>query len=220
MVKPKLVSFKLCPFVQRSVITLEEKQVDYDITFIDLANKPDWFLAISPFGKVPVLEVGDTVIFESAVINEFLDETHGPSLHPQSALWRAHNRAWIEFGSDLIMTQYRMHQSEDEESFKRHLKAVQEKLSRLEGQLGEGPYFNGAAFSLVDSAYAPLFMRFDLAKGLSDLDFYEGFPKTAAWARALAARRSVQNSVVPEFSDLYRESITGRHKFFSSIVCV
>ncbi len=73
MVKPKLISFKICPYVQRSVITLKEKNVDFDIEYIDLANKPEWFLKISPLGRVPVLQVGEEVLFESAVINEYLD---------------------------------------------------------------------------------------------------------------------------------------------------
>ncbi len=70
----ELISFNLCPFVQRSVITLNKKGIDYKITYIDLADKPDWFLALSPLGKVPVLKHGDEVLFESAVINEYLDE--------------------------------------------------------------------------------------------------------------------------------------------------
>jgi len=69
---PKLVSFKACPFVQRVAITLQYKDIDYDIEYIDLGNPPEWFLAISPLKKVPLLIVGDMVIFESAVINESL----------------------------------------------------------------------------------------------------------------------------------------------------
>ena len=72
--RPELISFKLCPFVQRSVIVLLEKEAPFDITYIDLSNPPDWFKAISPMGKVPVLKVDDTVLFESAVIMEYLDE--------------------------------------------------------------------------------------------------------------------------------------------------
>lgn len=71
MTKPTLISFKLCPYVQRSVINLLEKKVDYEIKYIDLANKPEWFLKISPFRRVPVLVVGEDVLFESAVINEY-----------------------------------------------------------------------------------------------------------------------------------------------------
>ncbi|MDH4275939.1 MAG: glutathione S-transferase family protein, partial [Gammaproteobacteria bacterium] len=104
--QPELISFDLCPFVQRSVITMLEKNVAYKITYIDLANPPDWFLKISPFGKVPALRVGDKTLFESAVINEYLDDITPPSMHPQDPLQRALNRAWIEFGSELIGTQY------------------------------------------------------------------------------------------------------------------
>ena len=62
--KLKLISHKLCPYVQRAVIALTEKGVPFERIDIDLANKPDWFLAISPLGKTPVLQVGDKAIFE------------------------------------------------------------------------------------------------------------------------------------------------------------
>src|SRR3989339_1381952 len=106
MAKPRLISFELCPYVQRSVILLLEKQVDFDITYIDLAHKPDWFLALSPLGKVPVLEVEGRAIFESAVIAEYLDEVYPPSIHPKDPLDKAVNRAWIEFVSSLFVANY------------------------------------------------------------------------------------------------------------------
>ena len=90
-----LISFKTCPFVQRAVITLKHKTIDFDITYIDLADPPDWFLEISPLGKVPVLKVDDEILFESAVINEYLDEITGGELQPKEPLARAKNRAWI-----------------------------------------------------------------------------------------------------------------------------
>ena len=65
----KLISHKLCPYVQRAVIALNEKGVPFERIDIDLANKPDWFLKISPLGKVPVLLVatadGEAALFES-----------------------------------------------------------------------------------------------------------------------------------------------------------
>lgn len=98
----KLVSFNLCPFVQRSVIVLNEKDVPYEIDYIDLGNKPDWFLAISPTGKVPVVQTPDGVnLFESAVINEYLDEMHEPRLLPAAPLDRAQDRMWRDFMADL-----------------------------------------------------------------------------------------------------------------------
>ena len=104
----ELISFNLCPFVQRSVITLLKKGVDFKITYIDLADKPDWFLKISPLGKVPVLRYGDEVLFESAVINEFLDEITPGSLLPSLPLEKAKQRAWVEFSSGALVDQYLM----------------------------------------------------------------------------------------------------------------
>src|ERR1700758_1695749 len=85
----KLISHKLCPYVQRAGIALTEKGVPFERIDIDLANKPDWFLKISPLGKTPVLVVGENAIFESAVILEYLEETQAHPLHPSDALRRA-----------------------------------------------------------------------------------------------------------------------------------
>lgn len=106
--KPQLVSVPLCPFVQRPVITLLEKKVDFELTCIDLDDKPEWFTRLSPFGQVPTLCVGETVVFESAVINEYLDETNPPSLHPPDPLRKGVYRARNEFGSSLLGDQYRL----------------------------------------------------------------------------------------------------------------
>src|SRR5258708_30029622 len=93
----KLISHKLCPYVQRAVIALTEKGVAFERIDIDLANKPDWFLKISPLGKTPVLVVGDHAIFESVVILEYLEETQAQPLHPGDPLARAEHRAFIAF---------------------------------------------------------------------------------------------------------------------------
>ena len=103
----KLISHKLCPYVQRAVIALNEKGVAFERVDIDLANKPDWFLKVSPLGKVPVLTVasdkGEVALFESNVICEYLEETQsGAKLHPQDPLQRAQHRAWMEFGSAIL----------------------------------------------------------------------------------------------------------------------
>src|SRR3979409_2716900 len=95
----KLISHKLCPYVQRAVIALTEKGVAFERIDIDLSNKPDWFLAISPLGKTPVLQVGDIAIFESAVILEYLEETQLMPLHPADPLTRAGPPAWLGYVS-------------------------------------------------------------------------------------------------------------------------
>ena len=92
-----LVSHNLCPYVQRAAIALVEKRVAFDRVNVDLSDKPEWFLAISPLGKVPLLRVNnkgaETVIFDSIVILEYLDETQPNPLHPTDPLERAGTEA-------------------------------------------------------------------------------------------------------------------------------
>src|SRR5512135_2597044 len=151
----ELVSFKICPFVQRSVITLRYKDVPFTLTHIDLDHPPAWFSEISPFGKVPLLKVGDrAVLFESAVINEYLDETTPPRLHPEDPLVRAANRAWIEFYSSCLVDLYQLTIAENEGKYEEQRQALLGKLRRLEGEVHPAPYFNGPNFSLADAAFA------------------------------------------------------------------
>lgn len=202
----ELVSFKTCPFVQRAAIVLHEKAVPFEITYIDLANKPDWFLKISPLGKVPLLKVGDTVLFESAVIAEYLDEVYPPRLHPADALRRAHNRAWIEFSSTLLTSQFQMLMSPDRAAFDGAAVRFGELLDRLEAELGEGPYFNGASPALVDCAFAPLFMRMTIIEPYLRLGIFTHRPRIEALGKRLLARPAVQHSVVPDFAELLIDS--------------
>src|SRR6266567_7178425 len=114
----KLISHKLCPYVQRAVIALTEKGVAFERIDIDLADKPDWFLKISPLGKTPVLVVGDRAIFESAVILEYLEETQAKPLHPADPLRRADHRAWIEYGSAVLNDIAGLYAAPDEATFR------------------------------------------------------------------------------------------------------
>lgn len=208
----KLVSFDVCPFVQRSVITLEEKKVPYDIEYIELGDPPDWFVAASPLGKVPILFVENEVLFESAVINEFLDEvTPGRRLHPEEPLCRAKDRAWIEFTSTILVERNRMQHAQTEKDARKRAAGIREKLAQLERELDAGPFFHGEEFSLVDAAAAPLFQRLAWCLELArDLRVFAGLPKIAAWGEELLTRESVRRSTVPDIRDRYFEYLQGK----------
>jgi glutathione S-transferase len=201
--KPQLISFKTCPFVQRAVITLKHKQIDYDITYIDLADPPDWFLQLSPLKKVPVLKIDDEVLFESAVINEYLDEITGADLQPKDPLQRARNRAWIEFASNMLGNLYMMKMSKDEAHYSKYRDTLVELLQRVENRFGDGPWFNGEQFSLADTAFAPFFRQNSVAHNQMSVLDPQSTPKVAAWAERLLALPEVRESVVDDFEDLY-----------------
>lgn len=203
MGKPELISFKICPFVQRSVITLLHKGIDFDITYIDLSNKPDWFLKISPLGKVPVLKTGEEILFESAVINEYLDEISPPTLHPKDPLLKAKNRAWIEFASTLMTSQFQMNTTPHKETYENCRKELINNLEFLEKTFGKGPYFNGNDFALIDTAYAPFFMRLFIGEKKNDTGILGNCPRLNDYGETLLKLPAVQNSVVPEFETLF-----------------
>ncbi len=207
MPKLELVSFNLCPFVQRSVITLLKKKAKYDITYIDLENPPEWFDRISPLGQVPLLKVDEkTVLFESQVINEYLDEIVPPALHPKDPLQKAFERAWIEYGSTLLGLNYRATAAQDAEDIKDLTTELFSDLQRLEAVVSKtGPSFRGTDFGLVDAAYAPLFMRMDLTPSFQKDRRWEEMPLTRRWAAALLKDEAVRASVVPDFNKLYVE---------------
>jgi glutathione S-transferase len=211
----KLISHKLCPYVQRAIIALKEKGVPFERVDIDLASKPDWFLKISPLGKVPVLlvttEQGEVALFESNVICEYIEETQGGlKLHPSDALKRAEHRAWMEFGSAILGDLWGLETTTDPATFESRRQALSAKFARVEAALGTGPFFAGEAFSLVDAVFAPVFRYFDVFDELADLGIFGDAPKVRAWRAALAKRPSVRTAVGADYPQLLR-AFLARH---------
>lgn len=203
------ISHPLCPFVQRAVITLLEKGVAFDRVNIDLSAKPDWFLALSSTGKVPVLKVRqpngeDAVLFESMVICEYLEETQtGPAMYPNDPLLRARHRAWIEFATQTMGDGWQFLHAVDAATAETRRAAFREKLAKIEAELSDGPYFAGTTFGMVDAVYAPLFRYFGIFNPAIAQAVFQGLPRVSAWRDALAARPSVQNAVVPDYADRF-----------------
>lgn len=217
-----LVSHVLCPYVQRAVIALTEKGVPFERRDIDLAAKPDWFLQLSPLGKTPVLRVGETSIFESAVICEYLDETTLPRLHPSDALERARHRSWMEFGSQVLNTIGAFYSAPDEPALQARARDLRMRFEQVEAALGEGPWFGGAAFGFVDCVFGPVFRYFDVFDAFGDFGVWDDLPKVAAWRRALALRPSVRDAVATDYAErlkafvVRRESALGQRLLVSA----
>lgn len=198
---PELISFDLCPYVQRAIITLTEKGVEHKRTYIDLSDKPDWFLKISPLSKVPALRIGDEVLFESAVICEYIDETTPGSLFPEDPLTRARHRSWIEFGSSILSAIAGFYSAKTAEAFEEKRQVLRDKFVWLESALGDGPFFAGDQFHLVDAVYPTVFRYFDVIERIEDFGFFDDLPKVTAYRLALRNRPSIQNAVKPSYYD-------------------
>jgi len=199
--KLELISFALCPFVHRATIMLHEKGVAFETRYVDLANKPDWFLAISPRSKVPVLVADGISIFESNVINEFLDETQPPRLLPDDPFERARQRGWVEVANDLFLTQAKMYYAKADADVDAGVAAAREVLARFEDHI-RGPFFAGERFGIVDVATAPAFYRMSILEARTDIRFFDQVPSVAAWRARLVERRSIREGAPADLADM------------------
>ncbi|WP_291729870.1 glutathione S-transferase family protein [Leisingera sp. F5] len=188
-----LISHHLCPYVQRAAIVLSEKSIPYRRTCIDLADKPDWFAALSPLGRVPVLETGGRVLFESQVIAEYLDETTPGALHPADPLERARHRAWIAFGSETLAAIGKLYSAPEEAAFTAAAGVVRERLERITPEV-EGPFFAGETFRMVDGVWGTIFRYFETFDTIGDFGLMPEAVHMPAWRGAVMTRPSVQEA--------------------------
>lgn len=210
-----LISHRLCPYVQRVAIALAEKELSYQRIHVDLANRPAWFERLSPLGRVPLLKLGRGVIFESAVILEYLEEAEPNPLHPPDLFERARHRAWIEFASVVLNDIASLYSAAEESEFRAKATKLSRRFEWVEQELGAEPWFAGERFSLVDAAFAPVFRYFDTFEIVSELGFLRGKQKIAAWRRRLSSRLSVRNAVQPEYPSLLLDFLLRRRSYLS-----
>lgn len=202
----KIISFTICPFVQRVTALLEAKKVPYEIEFISLKDKPQWFLDISPTGQVPVLvtEPGEA-LFESDAIAEYIDEVSEPLEANLSPEQRAKDRAWSYQASKHYLVQCPAMRSADKDILAERTAKLAKAFEKAEKVLGEGPYFKGEKLSNVDIAWLPLLHRAAIIEQKACYDFLEGFPKVKAWQKAILESGLTEKSVAPDFDQKFAD---------------
>ena len=205
-----LISHKLCPYVQRTRIVLDEKRIPHQLLWIDLSSKPRWFLEVSPLGQVPVLLVDGEPLFESAVVCEYLDEIGAGAMLPADPFERARHRSWVEYASRTLDAVSRYYGARDEEALALRRTELIGKLARLNEELTDGPYFGGRRFSLVDAAFAPVFRYFDVFEQIDDVPFFATTPAVARYRVTLARRPSVMSAAVSDYRSRLRDFLIAR----------
>jgi glutathione S-transferase len=171
---------------------------------------------------VPVLRLDDKLsLFESNAINEYLDETIEPRLHPADPIERALNRAWTDFvptfASAVTATAY----ADTEADYDKAAAGIPAPFERLEKALekqGRGPFFNGEKYSLVDAAYAPFLQRYFFLDRVRKLGHIESYPRLKAWGEALMKRPSTHSFPAAEFEAMYRDGLRRRDKWVSRFI--
>jgi glutathione S-transferase len=197
--KPKLYNTQGCPYAWRTRMVLHEKQVDFDVHEVDLSNKSEEFLSVSPYGKVPVLAVNGTSLYESNVVNEYLNEVYeAPRLLPENPEQRALARSWMAFADDYFFPfifRIRMGSQRgfSEEQVQEAKEKLRDSLSRLERQLDGKEYLVGE-YTLADIAHAGNFHRLRELAERGDVPLQK-YPNVAAWMERLESRDSYEAAV-------------------------
>ena len=200
----KIISFKICPFVQRVTALLEAKNLEYELEFISLSDKPQWFLDISPNGQVPVLITdGGDALFESEAIVEYLEEVY-PALQPEISLeQKAKNRAWSYLASKNYLVQCSAQRSPDKEALAERSAKLGTAFDKMERQLGDTPYFGGDTIGMVDIAWLTLLHRADIIARRSCYDFVGHRPRLKKWQTQLLTTGLAEKSVAPDFEEVF-----------------
>lgn len=204
MAEIEIISSSTCPFAQRTRMALMEKGIDFSLTEIDLDDKPDWFWEISPYGKVPVLRHNGVVIFESAVINEYLEDAFPEHpLLPLDPARRAQARIWIDFANVRFIPQvYKLMLAQERDKQVMHAQKLTDALLMMEheglGKLSDGPYWLGDEISLVDLSFMPHLQRFCALEHYRDFHIPEECLLVKAWRQLMLRRPSVQAMSKPD----------------------
>ncbi len=204
----KIVSFKICPFVQRVTALLETKGIDYDLEFISLSNKPQWFLKVSPNAQVPLLITDEgEALFESDAIVEYIEEAYPPLRPSLSPVEKARARAWSYLATKHYLTQCGAQRSADQEILSERNQKLNKAFDTMEAQLGDTKFFAGDGIGMVDVAWLVLLHRACIIEQKSGYDFLGGRPKLKAWQNNLMQSALPAKSVAPDFvadfSDFY-----------------
>lgn len=211
-----LISHHLCPYVQRAVIVLLEKGLPHERTYIDLADRPAWFHIKSPLGRVPLLETRETVLFESQVIAEYLDEITPESLHPVDPLEKARQRAWIEFGSETLAAIGGFYSAPDADTFEQKRAALRQKFERITREIS-GPYFAGTEFQLIDGVWGTVFRYLDIFEKIGDFDLTRDLGALERWRQTVQERPSVQDAVPTGYDERLRAFLGQRNSHLGAL---
>lgn len=216
--KLELISFKLCPFAQLTNLLLKQQNIEFETTYINPMDPPDWFKELSPTGQVPLLKVDDEIVFESRVIAEFVNDIGTQNKHPEDPVTKANNRSWMAFSGTMFDELFQI-VTGDEKKFNTAKETLMGKLAKVEAVKGNDSFFNGETFNMIDAAFAPLFMRLDwineFTGGALSLD---ELPRLSQWSQTILAMDEVQHSVVEGLDDVYYSNIEARGAHLSTLL--
>lgn len=214
----RVISSKICPFVQRVTALLEAKGASYDVEYIDLGNKPGWFLEASPNGQVPVMFADDgRALFESGAIVEYVEEVMDPPLYPADPVEKSQARAWSQLASRNYLVQCSMQRSPDEATLRERAAPFAKAVAKVECHLGAAPFAGGNTVGMIDIAWLPLLHRAAIVESYSGFDLLDGFPRAKEWQGTVLATGLAERSVAGDFEKQFAAFYLGESTYLGRL---
>lgn len=201
----KVISMKVCPYVQQLRVWLEAKNLAYDVEHIDSSNRPEWLYEASPDGgEVPVLVTDDgEKLFQCDAIIDYVDESFDDPFLAGSPIEKARQRAWGFLASENYLTQCSTQRSPNEDALNERMEDLTPIFTQTERHLSGHRYYLGPSISHVDLSWLPLLHRASLIREHSGYDFLADYPKLRAWQEALLATGLAERSVPEDFEEVF-----------------
>ena len=216
--KLKLVTSKFSPYGHRVEIALIEKNIPYEKVFVDLANRPQWFVDEAPLGKVPLLYVGKKVLFESNAICEYLEEAFPQkSLHSQDQVIKSQHRAWMEVANGILAGTFGMVYAKNQEELDLKKAETISKLKALDKNLKFNPYFDGDKFSLIDICMASAFKPLSFVNSKFMLEIFDHFPNLTGYCENLITRGSLQKALPEDYEEIFKAFLKRKNSFLLTL---
>ena len=157
-----LYSGTTCPFSHRCRIVLFEKGMDFEIKDVDLFNKPEDINVMNPYGQVPILVERDLVLYESNIINEYIDERFPhPQLMPPDPVMRARARLFLHRFENELFSHIEAIESGVQKAADKARQAIRDNLTQIAPVFAKQKHMLGDDFSMLDVAIAPLLWRLE-----------------------------------------------------------
>ena len=217
----ELVSFELCPYVQRVRMIMLSRGIEHNVNYIDIVDPPAWFFDLSPLGQVPLLRLNEEeALFESSAICEYLNEVHGLRIWSEDPKERALERAMVGVSSACLSDLATALASEEHSGFARARASLEDKWDWLNDVMDEreGPLYGGNTIAMADAAFASIACQLGVVNHKLELLDADGVENVAEWFSALNEHPTISESIVGNFDELFAKSIERRKGYAAELM--
>ncbi len=219
MKKVLLIGFNICPYVHRVRFLLEETGCPYEMRIVDpYIDKPDWFVGVSPTGKVPVIKIGNKTLFESNVIMEFFNDMSGGELMPGDNWRKAQHRLLVIKAEKFMACLWNLYTADDKSKFDDGIHSLRDLYCQLDQELG-GSYKDLIENpNVLSCTYAPIFYKTILIGKYCNRNLFPDCSGLLEWRNSMMSRLSFKQTIPEGYDEDTQKFICKQKSILATII--